>query len=51
MYQKLAILLALGICLQGVDAIGHKASHKMHQRSEGIFGRMIEQVTAGEKIA
>jgi hypothetical protein len=42
MNKKLAILLALGVCLSGVEATHHKASHKMHQRSEGIFGRMIE---------
>jgi hypothetical protein len=42
MNKKVAILLALVVCLSGAEASQHKASHKMHQRSEGIFGRMID---------
>ena len=46
----MAILLVLGICLQWVDIISHKASQKIYLRSDDIFGRMIEKVTEGENI-
>merc|ERR1719331_2126833 len=47
-----AIIVALGLVHNG-QAVGveHKLAHRQQHRAEGIFGRMIDQVTAPERIA
>ena len=53
MYSKplksVAIIFAL-CSTSSATTIEHRLAHKMHLTSEGIFGRMIDQVTAPERI-
>jgi len=45
-----AVLIALGL-IQNGQAVGvqHQLSTQSQHRAEGIFGRMIDQVTAPER--
>ena len=46
-----ALIAAMGL-ISNTQAAGMQGqiSHRQQHRSEGIFGRMIDQVTAGERF-
>ena len=44
-----ALLAALG-CLQNASAVNLEGQIQHQHRAEGIFGRMIDQVTAPERM-
>ena len=51
MMKGTALIAALGLIQQGQALeVQHQLAHKQQHRAEGIFGRMIDQVTAPERL-